>query len=93
MDRYGGPQTHLTIALLTGLYSAIIFDHYGGQKTPLLYPCLEASTQPIYFTVMLGSKLTLLYIALLGGLYSAITLYRYGGPKTPLTIALLRGVY
>jgi hypothetical protein len=32
MDRYGGPQTDLTIALHDGLYLAIIMDRYGGPK-------------------------------------------------------------
>jgi hypothetical protein len=44
MDRYGGPQTALTIALLGGLYLAIIMGRYGGHHTPLTLTCLEAST-------------------------------------------------
>jgi hypothetical protein len=36
MDRYGGPQTAPTIALLGGLYLAIIINRYGGPKLPLL---------------------------------------------------------
>jgi hypothetical protein len=35
MDRYGGPHTALTIALLGGLYLAIIMDRYGGTKNAL----------------------------------------------------------
>jgi hypothetical protein len=35
LDRYGGPQTPLTIALLRGLYSPIILDRYGGLQSPL----------------------------------------------------------
>jgi hypothetical protein len=35
MDRYGGPRTALTIALLEGLYLAITMDRYGGPQTAL----------------------------------------------------------
>jgi hypothetical protein len=35
MDRYGGPQTALTIALHGGLYLAIIMDSYGGRQSAL----------------------------------------------------------
>jgi hypothetical protein len=35
MDRYGGPQTALTIALHGGLYLAIIMDRYRGPHTAL----------------------------------------------------------
>jgi hypothetical protein len=35
MDRYGGPQTGLTIALRGGLYLAIIMGRYGGPHTDL----------------------------------------------------------
>jgi hypothetical protein len=35
MDRYGGPKTALTIALLGGLYLAIMMDRYGGKTTAL----------------------------------------------------------
>jgi hypothetical protein len=35
MDLYEGPQTTLTIALLVGLYLAIIMDRYEGPQTTL----------------------------------------------------------
>jgi hypothetical protein len=35
MDRYGGLQTTLTIALHEGLYIAIIMDRYRGYHTLL----------------------------------------------------------
>jgi hypothetical protein len=35
MDRYAGPKTALTIALLGGIYLAIIMDRYAGPKTAL----------------------------------------------------------
>jgi hypothetical protein len=35
MDRYKGPHTALTIALLGGLYFAIIMERYGGHQTAL----------------------------------------------------------
>jgi hypothetical protein len=35
MDRYGGPQSALTIALHGGFYLAIIMDCYGGTQTAL----------------------------------------------------------
>jgi hypothetical protein len=35
MDRYGGPQNCLTIALPGGLYLAIIMDRYTGPQTAL----------------------------------------------------------
>jgi hypothetical protein len=35
MDRNGGPQTALTIALNGGLYLAIIIESYGGPETAL----------------------------------------------------------
>jgi hypothetical protein len=35
MDRYGGPKTALTIALLGGLYLTIKMDRYGGPQSPL----------------------------------------------------------
>jgi hypothetical protein len=35
MDRYGGPQTSLTIALLGGLYLAIIADRSVGPQTAI----------------------------------------------------------
>jgi hypothetical protein len=36
MDRYGGLQTALTIALPGGLYLDIIMDRYGGPQTALI---------------------------------------------------------
>jgi F0F1-type ATP synthase assembly protein I len=33
MDRYVGPQTAVIIALLVGLYLAILMDRYGGTYT------------------------------------------------------------
>jgi hypothetical protein len=36
MDRYGGSHTALTIALLGGLYLALIMDRYGGPHTVLI---------------------------------------------------------
>jgi hypothetical protein len=36
MDRYGGPQTALIIAVHRGRYLAIIMDRYGGSTLPLL---------------------------------------------------------
>jgi hypothetical protein len=33
MDRYGGPQTVLTIALTGGLSLAITMERYGGPQT------------------------------------------------------------
>jgi hypothetical protein len=44
MDRYGGPHTALTIALLGRLYLAIIIDRYGGTQTALIKACLETCT-------------------------------------------------
>jgi hypothetical protein len=38
MDRYEGPQSDLTIALLRGLYFAIIMDRYEGPKSALSVP-------------------------------------------------------
>jgi hypothetical protein len=38
MDRYGGPQTALTIALPGGFYFAIIMDRFGGPQTVLTIP-------------------------------------------------------
>jgi hypothetical protein len=35
MDRYGGPQTAVSIALYGGLYLAIIMDSYGGRQNAL----------------------------------------------------------
>jgi hypothetical protein len=35
MDRYGGVETDLTIALHGGLYLAIIMDSYRGPETSL----------------------------------------------------------
>jgi hypothetical protein len=35
MDRYGGLQTALTIALHGGLYLAFIMDRYRRHQTPL----------------------------------------------------------
>jgi hypothetical protein len=35
MNRYEGPHTALTIALLGGLYLAIIMDGYEGPQTTL----------------------------------------------------------
>jgi hypothetical protein len=35
MDRYGGLQTALSIALHVGLYLTIIIDRYGGPQTAL----------------------------------------------------------
>jgi hypothetical protein len=35
MDRYGGPQTALAIALHGGLYLAIMMDRYKGPNTAL----------------------------------------------------------
>jgi hypothetical protein len=36
MERYGGPQTSHTTALLGGLYLDIIMDRYGGTQTALI---------------------------------------------------------
>jgi hypothetical protein len=36
MDRYGGPQTDLTIALHVGLYLANIIEIIEGPTLPLL---------------------------------------------------------
>jgi hypothetical protein len=44
MDRYGRSQPSLTIALLGGLYIAIIMDRYGEPHTALTIALLEAST-------------------------------------------------
>jgi hypothetical protein len=35
MDRYGGPQSALSIALHRFLYLAIIIDPYGGPQSAL----------------------------------------------------------
>jgi hypothetical protein len=35
MDRYGGPQTTLTIALLGGLYISILMDRYRAPNTAI----------------------------------------------------------
>jgi hypothetical protein len=40
MDRYGGTQSALNIALLGGLYIAIITDGYGGPILRLQYTLL-----------------------------------------------------
>jgi general stress protein CsbA len=48
MDRYGGPQTPLTIALLRILFSVIIFHRYGGLQTALTIALLVVSTEPLY---------------------------------------------
>jgi hypothetical protein len=64
MDRYGGPKTALAIALLGGLYLAIIMDRYGGPQC----------TQTLLFVVLYlaiimdryGGPHTALSIALLG---------------------------
>jgi hypothetical protein len=40
MERYGGPQTALTIALLGGLYLAIIMDRYAGTQSALIIALL-----------------------------------------------------
>jgi hypothetical protein len=47
MDRYGGPKTPLTIALLGDLYIDIKMDRYVEPHTALTLPCLEASTKPL----------------------------------------------
>jgi hypothetical protein len=35
MDRYGGPQTAITIAVVGGLYFPIIMELFGGPQTTL----------------------------------------------------------
>jgi hypothetical protein len=44
MDRYEGPQSALTIALLRGLYLAIILELYEGPQSTHTMECFEAST-------------------------------------------------
>jgi hypothetical protein len=44
MERYGGPQTALIIALLGGLYIDIIMNRYGGPHIALTIACLVATT-------------------------------------------------
>jgi hypothetical protein len=44
MDRYEGPQSALTIALLRGPYLAIIMDLYEGHQCTHTMECFEAST-------------------------------------------------
>jgi hypothetical protein len=41
MDRYGGPQTPVTIAVLGGLYLDIKKDRYGGPQTALTIAFFE----------------------------------------------------
>jgi hypothetical protein len=41
MDQYGGPLTSVTIALLRGLYLAIIMDRYDGPLTALTIEMLR----------------------------------------------------
>jgi hypothetical protein len=57
-----------------------------GPTLPLLWPCIEASTQTLLWTVMKGPTLNLLSLDI--GLYLAIIMDRHEGPLTPLTIAL-----
>jgi hypothetical protein len=81
--RYGGSYTALNIALLRGLYCAIILDRYEGPQTPLNIALLRG----LYLDIILDRYrgiLSPLTIALNRGLYWAIIMDRFGGPQTTL---------
>jgi hypothetical protein len=52
MDRYGGRQTALTIALLGGLYLAIIMNRYGRPQTAVTIFLLGG----LYLAIVMASK-------------------------------------
>jgi hypothetical protein len=60
MDRYGGPQTPLTIALPGGLYLVIIMDPYGGPQTALTIALPGGLELGIIMDLMEAHKLPLL---------------------------------
>jgi hypothetical protein len=80
MDRYGGPQTVLTIALHRGLYLAIIMNPYGVPQTALTIALPGGLYLAITMDRFTGPQ-TALTIALPAGLYLAITMDRFLQPQ------------
>jgi hypothetical protein len=60
MDRYGGPHTALSIALLGFLYLAILLYRFGGPRSPITIALLGVLYLAIIMDRYGGSKLQLI---------------------------------